>query len=155
MTAPPRNLRQRRRDTMQRLEHDVDAWVATADPSTGTPYLVPLSFLWDGRTLLFATTAGSPTSRNLQATGKARVGLGPTRDLVLVEATLQSTVASEDIPGDVGDAFAAKTGFDPRDLSPPYLFFHLHPQRVQAWREADELAGRDLMRNGHWLDPQH
>lgn len=25
------------------------------------------------------------------------------------------------------------------------------PQRLQAWREANELEGRDLMRDGHWL----
>jgi hypothetical protein len=38
---------------------------------------VPLSFLWDGATLLIATPAASPTSRNLQATGKVRLGVGP------------------------------------------------------------------------------
>lgn len=40
MTAPPRPLEQRKKDTLHRLDHDVDAWVATADP-VGTPYLVP------------------------------------------------------------------------------------------------------------------
>jgi hypothetical protein len=33
---PPRTRRQRKRDTLQRLERDVDAWVATADPGGGT-----------------------------------------------------------------------------------------------------------------------
>lgn len=152
MTPPPRTRRQRHRDTLQRLEHDVDVWVSTAEATTGTPYLVPLSFLWDDGTLLLATVATSPTSRNLRATGKARLGFGPTRDLVLVEATVETVVPSGDIPGEVGDAFAGKTGFDPRELSAPYLYFHLRPRRVQAWREADELPGRDLMRDGHWLD---
>ncbi|HEU4512037.1 MAG TPA: pyridoxamine 5'-phosphate oxidase family protein [Nocardioidaceae bacterium] len=151
MTPPPRSLRQRHRDTLQRLEHDVDTWVATADPATGTPYLVPLSFLWDGRTLLLATTAGSPTSRNLQATLTARLGFGPTRDLVLVEAVVEAVSPADDIPSDVGGTFAAKTGFDPRELSTRYLYFRLRPHRVQAWREADELTGRDLMRDGNWL----
>ena len=27
----------------------------------------------------------------------------------------------------------------------------LRPVRVQAWREADEIAGRDLIRDGRWL----
>jgi hypothetical protein len=130
----------------------VDAWVATADSATGTPYLVPLSYLWDGLSLLFATTAASPTGRNLQATHRARIGIGPTRDLVLVEATVQAVVAAADISSDVGDTFAAKTGFDPRELSASYLYFHLRPHRVQAWREANELPGRDLMREGQWLD---
>ena len=77
MTPPPRTPHQRKQDTLNRLEQDIDAWVATADPASGIPYLVPLSFLWDGRTLLVATPASSPTSRNLQATGKVRLGIGP------------------------------------------------------------------------------
>jgi len=26
------------------------------------------------------------------------------------------------------------------------------PVRIDAWREADELDGRELMREGRWLD---
>ena len=89
MPPPARPPQQRKQDTLDRLERDVDAWVATADPGTGTPYLVPLSFLW----------------------------------------------------------------FDPRRLSGPYTYFRIHPRRLQAWREADELEDRELMRDGHWLVP--
>jgi Pyridoxamine 5'-phosphate oxidase len=150
MSNPPaRTPGQRKQDALSRLENDVDAWVATADAATGTPYLIPLSFLWDGLTLLVATPDASPTSRNLRATGKVRLGIGPTRDLVLIEGTVLAIPAT-DIPGEVGDAFAAKTGFDPRQLTDPYLYFRIRPQRVQAWREANELSGRELMRDGHW-----
>ena len=45
MTPPARTAQQREADTLRRLSGDVDTWVATADPATGTPYLVPLSFL--------------------------------------------------------------------------------------------------------------
>jgi hypothetical protein len=31
MTPPPRTQEQRKQDTLNRLEHDIDAWVATAD----------------------------------------------------------------------------------------------------------------------------
>lgn len=85
MTAPARTAPERKQDALRRLEHDVDAWVATA--GDGGPYLVPLSYLWDGQTLLFATPEASPTICNLRACGKARVGIGPTRDLVLIEGT--------------------------------------------------------------------
>jgi len=98
MTPPARTSRQRKQDTLNRLEHDVDAWVASADPADGTPYLVPLSFLWDGGTLLIATPSASPTSRNLQATGKARLGIGPTRDVVLIEGTVRALPATEPQP---------------------------------------------------------
>src|SRR5215204_4548971 len=109
MTAPPRTPKQRKQDALNRLEHDVDAWVATADGGIGTPYLVPLSFHWDGSSLLIATPASSPTSRNLQATGKVRLGIGSTRDVVLIEGTARALAATE-ISAEVGDVFAAKTG---------------------------------------------
>jgi hypothetical protein len=60
--------------------------------------------------------------------------------------------AATDIPAETGDAFAAKTGFEPRELT-GYLYFRIRPQRIQAWREANELAGRELMRDGHWAVP--
>lgn len=147
---PARTLEQRKQDTLNHLEHDVDAWVATADPVSGTPYLIPLSFLWDDATLLIATPASSPTSRNLQSTGKVRIGIGPTRDLVLIEGAVQP-LASAELSGEVGDAFAAKTGFDPRQLRTSYIYFRIHPQRIHAWREANELEGRELMSNGSWV----
>ncbi|MFG2602614.1 pyridoxamine 5'-phosphate oxidase family protein [Streptomyces sp. NPDC048514] len=151
MTPPPaRSAEQRKKDTLHRLEHDVDAWVATAGPDGATPYLVPLSFVWDGSALLIATPAESPTGRNLVATGRARLGIGPTRDVVVVEGTVRA-VAPEDLPEEDAEVFAGKTGFDPRRLATRYLYFAVTPRRVQAWREANELAGRELMRDGRWL----
>ncbi|MFJ6835851.1 hypothetical protein [Streptomyces sp. NPDC091209] len=61
------------------------------------------------------------------------------------------TLEADELPAGTGDAFATRTGFDPRRLTTPYQYFSVTPQRVQAWREADELAGRDLMRDGAWL----
>ncbi|MFF4394245.1 pyridoxamine 5'-phosphate oxidase family protein [Streptomyces sp. NPDC001480] len=151
MTPPPaRSAEQRKRDTLHRLEHDVDAWVATAGADGGAPYLVPLSFLWDGAALLVATPAASPTGRNLAATGTTRVGIGPTRDVVMIEGTVETLESAELAEGEA-ELFAGRTGFDPRGLKTRYLYFRIRPQRVQAWREADELDGRDLMRDGKWL----
>jgi len=146
-----RALQQRKADTLRRLEHDTDAWVATADPGSGTPHMVPLSFLWDSATALIATPAARPASHNLQATGKVRLGIGPTRDPVLIEGTVHAVTAAADIPAAPGDAFAVKTGFDPRELTEAYAYFHIRPRRVQAWREVNELAGRDLMRDSDWV----
>ena len=147
---PARTAKQRKQDTLRRLEEDEDAWVATAGEDGGAPYLVPLSFVWDGTTLLFATPAASPTGRNLASTGVARLGVGPTRDVVIIEGTVV-TLTADELPEEDAEIFAAKTGFDPRQLATPYLYFRIRPQRVQAWREADELKGRDLMRDGEWL----
>jgi hypothetical protein len=148
MTISARTREQRIADTLHRLDTEVDCWVATADGSS--PWLVPLSFLWDGESLLIATPVVSPTSRNMQASGKVRLGIGPTRDLVLIDGMVRA-LADGELTDEVGGAFATKTGFDPRELTTPYLYFRVVPQRIQAWREANELDGRDLMRDGYWL----
>lgn len=150
--APARSAEQRKLDTLHRLEHDEDAWVATADAAGGVPHLVPLSFFWDGATLLLATPEASATGRNLRATGRARLGIGPTRDVVIVEGGVL-TVPPAELPEEDAEIFAGKTGFDPRRIATPYLYFRLRPERVQAWRAADEFDGRDLMRDGRWLVP--
>ncbi|MDN3351270.1 pyridoxamine 5'-phosphate oxidase family protein [Actinomadura sp. DC4] len=145
MAPPARTPGQRRDDTLRRFERDEDAWVATA--GDGGPHLVPLSFLWDGVTFVLATPSSSPTGRNLRESGRARLGIGPTRDVVMVEGAAE--VIAE-VTGDLGDAFAARTGFEPRGLD-GYAYYRVRPERIQAWREANEIAGRDLMRDGRWL----
>lgn len=147
----PRAPQQRKKDVLDRLAHDVDAWVATAGGED--PYMVPLSFMWDGESLLIATPADSPTGRNLRTTAKVRLGIGHTRDVVLIEGAVEEISKAADLPAEVGDAFAAQTEFEPRELATPYLYFRIRPLRLQAWREVNELPGRDLMRNGEWLVP--
>ena len=148
MDADPRSRAQRRRDTDHRLAHDVDVWVATAS-ADGSPHLVPLSFDWDGEALLLATPAASPTGRNLAATGAVRIALGHTRDVTMVDGDVEG-LDIDALPQDVGDRFAARTGFDPRTLRTPYRWFRVTPRRIQAWREVDELPERELMRDGRW-----
>ncbi|MFV2175324.1 pyridoxamine 5'-phosphate oxidase family protein [Actinomadura sp. LOL_016] len=146
-SAAPRSRAQRRHDTEHRLTHDVDVWVATAS-ADGTPYLVPLSFDWDGEALLVATPAGSPTGRNLAASRTARLGLGPTRDVTMIDGAVE-VIEMDALPRERADLFAERTGFDPRPLA-SYRWFRITPRRVQAWREENELSGRELMRDGRW-----
>jgi hypothetical protein len=149
VNAGPRSRAQRRRDTEDRLSHDIDAWVASAS-ADGAPYLVPLSFDWDGETLLVATPADSPTGRNLAATRAVRLGLGHPRDVSMIEGEVE-VLAMDALPRPRGDQFAARTGFDPRGLATAYRWFRISPRRIQAWREVNELPGRELMRDGRWL----
>ena len=144
----PRSRAQRRSDTEHRLAHDVDVWVGSASED-GAPYLVPLSFDWDGEALLLATPADSPTGRNLAATGTARLGLGETRDVSMIDADV-AVLEIDALPQEQGDRFAARAGFDPRTLTTPYRWFRVSPRRIQAWREENELADRELMRDGRW-----
>ena len=150
MTAPARSRAQRRRDTEDRLESDIDVWVSSASPA-GAPHLVPLSFDWDGETLLMATPADSPTGRNLAATRTVRLGLGHTRDVSMIEGDVD-VLEMDALPAERGDRFAARTGFDPRTLKQRYCWFLVSPRRIQAWREVNELPQRDVMRDGRWLD---
>jgi hypothetical protein len=145
----PRSRAQRRRDTEYRLAHDVDIWVASAS-ADGVPYLVPLSFDWDGAALVVATPTDSPTGRNLAASGVARVGMGQTRDVSIIEGEVE-VLEMGALPPEQGDRFAARAGFDPRTLATPYRWFRIAPRRIQAWREVDELPDRELMREGRWL----
>jgi len=36
-------------------------------------------------------------------------------------------------------------------ISSPYAYLRVTPRRIQAWREENELAEREVMRDGHWL----
>ena len=147
---PPRPTATRVRDTRDLLDREIDCWVATTDPATGAPHLVPLSFDWDGSTLLLATGERSVAGRGLASGAGVRIGLGGTRDVVMVDGSV-GVVPTADLDPAEADRFAQRTGFDPRETSGSYLFFRVVPSRIQAWREENELRGRDVMRDGRWL----
>ena len=150
MTPEPRSRAERRRDTEYRLQHDVDAWVSSAAPG-GVPHLVPLSFDWDGEALLLSTPVDSPTGRNLAATRTVRLGLGSTRDVVIIDGDVD-ILGMDSLARERGDRFADRTGFDPRSLPKTYCWFHVAPCGIKAWREENELSRRVLMRDGRWLE---
>ncbi|MFF3289517.1 pyridoxamine 5'-phosphate oxidase family protein [Streptomyces sp. NPDC003023] len=146
---PARSREERRQDTVARLVEDKDAWVATASPD-GQPCLMPLSFVWDGATLLMCTRRTNPTARNLVPRGEVAVTLGHTRDVVHVEGTAE-VVEGSALSAASADAFAAKLKWDPRDRQ-PWVYLRITPHVVKAWREVNELPDRVIMRDGRWLD---
>jgi general stress protein 26 len=149
--AAPRNRETRKADTLAILSAiHRDAWVATASRD-GAAHLVPLSYSWDGEQLVLATERDTPTLRNLEATGRARVGVGDTRDVVMIDATLTAVIDASTAPAAIGDAYVAQADWDPRGLGDPMVYVTLRPVRIQAWREANEIAGRTLMRDSLWL----
>ncbi len=144
----PRTTEQRKGDVLQKLHEDVDLWVASAS-SDGAAYLIPLSFSWDGTRITLATPKESRTARNLARAGKVRLGLGPTRDVVMIEGPV-TLIDRDAVDDEIAGAFAAHTKFDPRTLREEYVYMQIVPQTIQAWREADELEGRFIMRGGRW-----
>ena len=144
-----RDRETRKRDTLAMLATPgIDVWVATASDA-GAPYLVPVSLAWVNERAVIAVEASSVTGSNLTASGRARLAVGPTRDVVMIDAVLERAVgvASDEA---LGAAYVAQADWDPRGDT-GYLFLVLRPLRVQAWREANEMEGRTLMRDGRWL----
>lgn len=144
----PRDRQTRKADALATLATPaIDVWVASAS-GEGTPHLVPLSLAWVDERVVIAVEAASVTARNVTASGVARLAVGPTRDVVMIDAALDRTVEVAD--DELGDAYAAQADWDPR-RSTGYVFLVLRPVRVQAWRESNEIPGRSLMRDGDWL----
>jgi hypothetical protein len=133
---------------LAKLETEVDVWVASAS-ADGDAYLVPLSFAWDGARLTIAVSESSVTGRNIARSGWARLGLGPTRDVVIVEGPVEVVRVGDD--DELAFAHAAKAGFDAREATGRWIFLRVTPRTIQAWREVNELDGRRIMIDGEWL----
>jgi hypothetical protein len=146
---PPRDLARRRADTLAKLAAPAaDVWVASAGSSGA--YLVPLSLAWADERIILAADRASRTARNITEHGGARLGLGPTRDVVMIDAVLERVVpVGED--EELARRYAAQADWDPREAGGGYAYLVLRPDRIQAWREANEIPGRTLMRDGVWL----
>ncbi|MBR8639884.1 pyridoxamine 5'-phosphate oxidase family protein [Streptomyces tuirus] len=148
ITEPPRTPEQRKADVLDRLEREIDIWVASADDE-GAPCLVPLWFVWHEEAVWLCTRLTNPTGRNLRDGRRARLAFGDTRDVVLVDGDVATFTAAQ-VPRTAAEAFRAKTGWDPREDHASYAFFRVRPRAVQAWCEQHELPRRHLMRDGVW-----
>jgi hypothetical protein len=147
-----RTTAQRVADAQRQLAEVHDVWFATA--SDNRPYLVPFSLLWDDATseIVVSTLAKSPTVRNLEAGGtRIRVSLPSTAKVLIFdgEARVVGPVEDDDA---LGDAFAARCGWDPRNDPGRYVFIRFRPERALAWNHEGELKGRTIMRDGLWLE---
>jgi hypothetical protein len=147
----PRTRERRKADTLAKLSAPAaDVWVATA-AADASAYLVPLSLAWLNERVVLATDADSVTARNIISQGHARLGLGPTRDVVLIDAELEQVYSPDEVPSVLARGYATQADWDPRESGGQMRFLVLRPQRIQAWREANELPGRTLMRGGAWI----
>ena len=147
---PPKSMQERKANVLDHLRMvpgtEKDIWVASASAS-GEAYLIPVSFYWDGARLTFATPKRSRTARNLKRAGVARIALPQTRDVVIIEGTLEFIETEAD--DELADAHTKAAGFDAR-RSGKNVYIRLTPRKIQAWREENELVGRDVMIDGRW-----
>jgi len=136
MSADPRSRPQRRRDTEHRLTHDKDVWVASAS-ADGAPYLVPLSFDWDGEALLMATPTDSPTGRNLATTTAIIV------DQQRMGADARSTVGTATDANAMLRIFFSRLG-QPHIGSPKAFSFNIPSVRASGAITIERGAGKTV-----------
>jgi hypothetical protein len=69
----------------------------------------------------------------------------------MIDAVLAEAVPAAEAPANLAEAYAAQAGWDPRTDGGDYVYLVLQPERIQVWREGEDLAGRTVMRKGTWV----
>jgi hypothetical protein len=143
-----RSLDQRRADALERLGTSHQMWLATGSDGHGA-HLIPVAYTWNANTLTTATFERSRTAANLRATPRARVAIGDTADVVMIDA-VGSLIPVDAIDPDRADRYA-RVSHDPR-VMPGLVYVQLTPRRVLVWNGFHEFPGRTVMTDGQWLD---
>ncbi len=133
---------------LRRLESEPGVWIATAS-ADGRPHLIPLSLAWDGERILLATPSDSPTVRNVEATGRARVALESTADVVVADTRAEAVPITE-ADAALVRTYVDRVGWDPRDETDACSLLILTPRLAHAWNSEAEIVGRTIMRAGAW-----
>ena len=146
-----RSPEERKADALSKLAAvEANVWVASASP-TGAVHLVPVTHTWNGSKVVLATGPRSLTVSNMIADGRARLALGETRDVVMIDVVLVETIPASEAPVPLAEGYAAQAGWDPRTDAGNYVYLVLGPERMQVWREGEDPVGRTVMRNGEWV----
>lgn len=141
----PRSLATRASDARERLQTATQMWLATGG---STPHLIPVAVVFDEGNLVTATFERSKTVANLRSAPRARLALGTTADVVMVDASAEF-VPVPLLDTATGDRFAL-ISHDPRAM-PGFTYLRFTPERIQAWNGFHEFGGRTVMREGAWL----
>jgi len=146
-----RSPEERKADALLKLVAvDANVWVGSASP-TGGVHLVPVTHTWNGSQVVLATGPRSLTVYNMIANPRARLALGETRDVVMIDAVLVEAVPASEAPSSLAEGYASQAGWDPRTDSANYVYLVLGPERIGVWSEGEGLAGRTVMRTGEWV----
>ena len=142
---------ERKADALAKLVAiEANVWVASASP-TRLVHLVPVTHTWNGSQVVVATGTKSRTVANVTANPRVRLALGETMDVVMIDAVLIEAIPTSGAPTALAEEYAAQAGWDPRTDSGDYVYLVFTPERIQVWREGEDLAGRTVMRNGTWV----
>jgi hypothetical protein len=106
---------------------------------------------WNGTLVVLATGPKSRTVSNVVASQRARLALGETRDVVMVDTVLVEPIRASEAPAPLAEGDAAQAGWDPRTDAANYVYLVLEPVRIQVSLEGEDPAGRTVVRNGEWV----
>jgi len=145
-----RSPKERKADALSKLAAvDTNVWVASASLPGGV-HLVPVTHTWNGSQIVLATEPRSRTAANVTTNPRVRLALGETRDVVMIDAVLVEAIPKSEAPAALAGGYAAQAGWDPLTDGGDYVYLVFRPERIQVWREAEDLTGRTVMRNGAW-----
>ncbi|WP_152363863.1 pyridoxamine 5'-phosphate oxidase family protein [Microlunatus speluncae] len=146
----PRDLAGRQAAAHRRLESGHQLWLATGSDGLGA-HLIPVAFVWDGSALITATFAHSRTVHNVRAHPRARVAVGTTADVIMID-TSSSLIDVAELDAKITERYAV-VSTDPRNAPEgTFVYLRLQPRRIQVWNGLHEFAGRTVMAGGRWLD---
>lgn len=111
--------------------------------------MIPLTFVWDGERVVISTSQRSITANAVRRTGKVRLSLPSTSDVVIIDAWARLVTINQ-IDATTHSLFRQVAGFNPRASDEPYVYLLLTPERVLAWRHESELPHREIMSAGIW-----
>jgi general stress protein 26 len=142
---------ERKADALSKLTAtEANVWVASTS-LTGVVHLVPVTHTWNGSQIVLATGPLSRTVANVTANPRVRLALGETRDVVMIDAVLVETITTSEASAVLAEGYAAQAGWGPQTDSADYVYLVFEPERIQVWTEAEDPAGRTIMRGGQWL----
>ncbi|MEV3927522.1 pyridoxamine 5'-phosphate oxidase family protein [Actinomadura coerulea] len=146
----PRSLTERRAHARERLETGFQMWLATGSDGHGA-HLIPVAYAWDGSALYTAAFAKSRTVANIKAHPQARIALGDTTDVIMIDTTA-SLIDVPDIDADIAENYAKVSTAPPHPpgghirLPTPAPQAHPSLERLSRIRWAHGHAGRPMAR---------
>jgi hypothetical protein len=69
----------------------------------------------------------------------------------MIDAVLVEAVPAGEVSAALAERDAEQAGWNPRTDDGDYVYLVLGPERIQVWREGEDLAGRTVMRRGAWV----
>ena len=132
------------------LEREAVVWLSTIRPD-GSPHLVPLWFVWDGRDIQARSKPDAQKVQNLRANPRAMVAVGrpgAAFDVELFEAVAELPGQTDALPGQFTskyDDLASEAGVALDQFGALYCQpIVLHPTRWLGWGGPGWMATDDL-----------